>query len=75
MTSVATRLLSMIFLFQYDVVVRMKAEVAPELLEREDEWMQVNDNPDGSATIRFDGDNLDWCARLGAQLGQVRQSP
>ena len=43
-----------------DVVVRMDEEAAPQLRERSSDWMQVSDNPDGSVTVRFDVDNLNW---------------
>jgi len=45
---------------QIDVVVRMDEEVAPQMRERSSDWMQVSDHPDGSVTVRFDVDNLNW---------------
>jgi len=45
---------------QYEVVVKMQAEVAAEMRQREDEWMRVSDHPDGSVTVRFETDNLNW---------------
>ena len=47
---------------QYEVVVRMASEAATRMREREDEWMKVKDNADGSVTVRFEVDNLDWAS-------------
>ena len=45
---------------QIDVVVRIDEEAAPQMRERSSDWMQVSDHPDGSVTVRFDVDNLNW---------------
>ncbi len=47
---------------QYHIAVQIDAELAVRMRERSDDWMQVSDNPDGSVTVRFDADNLDWAA-------------
>lgn len=47
---------------RYKIVVRMEAPAAPEMREREGEWLHVAENPDGSVTARFEADNLDWAA-------------
>ncbi len=47
---------------RYEVVVHLDQEVAPELRERSDDWLKVEDNPDGSVIVRFDADNLNWAA-------------
>ena len=44
----------------YQVVVYIDAEAAPEVRERDGDWLQVSDNPDGSVTVRFDVDNLNY---------------
>ncbi len=53
---------TMRFTNQYQVVIRMDPETAPQMRERAGDWMKVSDNQDGSVTVRFDVDNLDWAA-------------
>lgn len=53
---------TMRFTNQYQVVVQMMPEAAPRMRERADDWLQVSDNPDGSVTVHFDVDNLNWAA-------------
>ena len=45
---------------RYQVSVRIESDAAPNMRERESEWMKVGDNPDGSVTVRFDVDDLNW---------------
>ncbi len=46
----------------YQVVVHIAPDAAPEMRERDGDWLQVANNPDGSVTVHFDVDNLKWAA-------------
>jgi predicted DNA-binding transcriptional regulator YafY len=59
---------------QFDVVVRMEAEAAPEMRERSGDWMQVTDNADGSVIVRFDVDNLNWAAGWVLSWGRLAKA-
>ena len=56
---------------RYQVVVRMASEVAEEMRKRSSDWMKVSDNPDGSVTVRFDADNLNWATGWVLSWGQL----
>ena len=56
------------------VVVRMEAEAAPEMRERDGDWLQVSDNPDGSVTVHFDVDNLNWAAGWVLSWGRLAKA-
>ena len=58
----------------YQVVVRIEPEAAPEMRERDGEWMQVSDNPDGSVTVQFDVDNLNWAAGWVLSWGRLAKA-
>ena len=47
---------------QYQIAVQMDEAVASEMRERGSDWMQVSDNPDGSVTVNFEADDLNWAA-------------
>ena len=51
---------TMIWENRYEAVVRLASEATLDMHERENEWMQVSDNPDGSVTVRFEVDSLNW---------------
>jgi len=53
-----------------DVVVQMDEEVAPQMRERSSDWMRVSDNPDGSVTVHFDVDNLNWATGWALSWGK-----
>lgn len=59
---------------QFEVVVRMEPEAAPEMRERSGEWLQVTDNEDGSVTVRFDVDNLNWAAGWVLSWGRLARA-
>jgi predicted DNA-binding transcriptional regulator YafY len=56
---------------RYQVAVRMAPDVATEMRQRASDWMKVSDNPDGSVTVRFDVDNLDWATGWVLSWGQL----
>jgi predicted DNA-binding transcriptional regulator YafY len=45
---------------RYKVEVWASPEISAEMNERSGDWMKVTNNPDGSATVRFEADNLNW---------------
>ncbi len=47
---------------QYLAVVHLDEAMAAHMRERGDGWMKLDDNPDGSVTVRFETDDLDWAA-------------
>ncbi len=59
---------------RYQVVVRIEEEAAANMRERENEWMQVSDNPDGSVTVRFDVDNLNWASGWVLSWGRLAKA-
>ena len=42
------------------VVVHVDASAAPDVRERHDHWMDIQDHEDGSITARFGVATLDW---------------
>jgi predicted DNA-binding transcriptional regulator YafY len=59
---------------QFQVVVRMSSEVAERMNERAGDWMRVENNTDGSVTVRFDVDNLDWAAGWVLSWGKLARA-
>jgi predicted DNA-binding transcriptional regulator YafY len=59
---------------RYQVAVRMAPDVATEMRQRASDWMKVSDNPDGSVTVRFDVDNLDWATGWVLSWGQLARA-
>jgi len=59
---------------RYQVVVRIESEAAADMRERESEWMKVTDNPDGSVTVRFDVDDLNWATGWVLSWGQLAKA-
>ena len=59
---------------QIQVVVWMAPEVADRMNERASDWMQVENNPDGSVTVRFDVDNLNWAAGWVLSWGKLARA-
>jgi predicted DNA-binding transcriptional regulator YafY len=51
---------SMRFEPNYRVAVHLEANVARQVQERHDHWMELTGHPDGSITARFGVANLDW---------------
>ena len=45
---------------RYEVVVWASSLVSAEMNERAGDWIKVENHPDGSATVRFEADNLNW---------------
>lgn len=45
---------------RYEVVVWASPLVSAEMNERAGDWIKVENHPDGSATVRFEADNLNW---------------
>jgi predicted DNA-binding transcriptional regulator YafY len=59
---------------RYQVAVRMAPDVATEMRQRASDWMKVSDNPDGSVTVRFDVDNLEWATGWVLSWGQLARA-
>ena len=59
---------------QYQVVIWMAPEVAPEMRERESDWMKVSDNPDGSVTVRFEVENFNWATGWVLSWGRLAKA-
>ena len=59
---------------QYEVVVRMEEEVAPRMREMAGDWMRVEDNPDGSVTVRFEVDNFNWATGWVLSWGRLARA-
>jgi len=59
---------------RYQVVVRIEEEAAADMRERESEWLKVSDNPDGSVTVRFDVDTLNWATGWVLSWGHFAQA-
>ena len=59
---------------QIQVVVRMAPEVAERMNERAGDWMQVENNPDGSVTVRFEVDNLNWATGWVLSWGRLAKA-
>ena len=45
---------------RYNVVVWASPMISAEMNERAGDWIKVENNPDGSAIVRFEADNLNW---------------
>ena len=58
----------------YQVVVQIEAEAAPEVRERDGDWLQVADNPDGSVTVHFDVDNLNYATGWVLSWGRLAKA-
>jgi predicted DNA-binding transcriptional regulator YafY len=65
---------SMRWEYQYQVVVWMAPEVAPEMRERASDWMRVSDNPDGSVTVRFEVENFNWATGWVLSWGRLAKA-
>lgn len=59
---------------RYQVVVRIETEAAADMRERESDWMKVSDNPDGSVTVRFDVDDLNWASGWVLSWGRLAKA-
>ncbi len=59
---------------RYEVVVRMEEAIAPRIREMAGDWMRVADNDDGSVTVRFDADNLNWAAGWVLSWGRLARA-
>ena len=59
---------------QYEVVVRLEEEIAPRIREMASDWMRVSDNVDGSVTVRFDVDNLNWATGWVLSWGRLARA-
>jgi predicted DNA-binding transcriptional regulator YafY len=59
---------------QFEVVVRLSPDVAALMRERITDWMRVSDNPDGSVTVRYDADNLNWVTGWVLSWGKFAQA-
>jgi predicted DNA-binding transcriptional regulator YafY len=59
---------------QYEVVVRLDDAVAPRIREMASDWMRVLDNADGSVTVRFDVDNLNWATGWVLSWGRLARA-
>jgi len=57
-----------------DVVVHMDEEAAPQMRERSNDWIRVSDNVDGSVTVRFDVDNLNWATSWVLSWGKLAKA-
>ncbi len=51
---------SMHFENRYKVVLWASPIISSEMNERAGDWIRVENHPDGSATVRFEADNLNW---------------
>jgi predicted DNA-binding transcriptional regulator YafY len=45
---------------RYEVVVWTSPQISAEMNERAGDWIKVENHADGSATVRFEADNLNW---------------
>jgi predicted DNA-binding transcriptional regulator YafY len=45
---------------RYEIVVWASPQISAEMNERAGDWIKVENHPDGSATVRFEVDNLNW---------------
>lgn len=59
---------------RYDVIVLMAPKIAPEMRERSNDWMKVSDNDDGSVTVRFEVDNLNWASGWVLSWGKLAKA-